>query len=76
MFEPGTRNSGTALAGKNIANPVAMLHASTDMLEHLGLRHYATILRSAIQKTIVVDRVCTKGTYTVIEPLQKCLLKF
>jgi isocitrate dehydrogenase (NAD+) len=60
MFEPGTRNSGTALAGKNIANPVAMLHASTDMLEHLGLRHYATILRSAIQKTIVVDRVCTK----------------
>ena len=28
VFEPGTRNTGTAIAGKNLANPVAMLNAS------------------------------------------------
>ncbi len=32
----GTRNTGKHVAGKNIANPAAMLLASVDMLRHLG----------------------------------------
>ncbi|XP_028031684.1 isocitrate dehydrogenase [NAD] subunit gamma, mitochondrial [Bombyx mandarina] len=59
VFEPGTRNTGTAIAGKNIANPIAMINASIDMLEHLGHQFHASLLRRAINKTINVDRVLT-----------------
>lgn len=52
VFEPGTRNTGTAIAGKNIANPIAMLNAAVDMLRHLGNKHHATIIQNAINKTI------------------------
>ena len=32
----GTRNTGNSIAGKNIANPCAMLLASAEMLDHIG----------------------------------------
>ncbi|XP_059621473.1 isocitrate dehydrogenase [NAD] subunit gamma, mitochondrial isoform X1 [Phlebotomus argentipes] len=60
IFEPGTRNTGTAIAGKNIANPVAMLNASVDMLHHLGHKHHASIISEAIYKTVVEDNLRTK----------------
>ncbi|XP_026740185.1 isocitrate dehydrogenase [NAD] subunit gamma, mitochondrial-like [Trichoplusia ni] len=59
VFEPGTRNTGTAIAGKNIANPIAMINASVDMLEHLGHHFHADLIRAAVDKTINVDRVMT-----------------
>ncbi|CAG4949475.1 unnamed protein product [Parnassius apollo] len=59
VFEPGTRNTGTAIAGKNIANPIAMINASVDMLEHLGHHYHADLLRSAVNRTINVDRILT-----------------
>ncbi|XP_046406906.1 isocitrate dehydrogenase [NAD] subunit gamma, mitochondrial-like isoform X4 [Ischnura elegans] len=59
VFEPGTRNTGTAIAGKNIANPIAMLSASVDMLEHLGFHYHATNIRKAIEYTINEDRLHT-----------------
>ncbi|CAG0912300.1 unnamed protein product [Notodromas monacha] len=77
LFEPGTRNTGTALAGKNVANPISMVNASIDMLDHLGLRHYAAILRIAIQKTITSDKIMTKdiggsnSTTDVIDCIKK-----
>ncbi|XP_012216857.1 isocitrate dehydrogenase [NAD] subunit gamma, mitochondrial [Linepithema humile] len=52
IFEPGTRNTGTSIAGKNIANPIAMLNAAVDMLRHLGNKHHAAIIQNAINKTI------------------------
>lgn len=52
IFEPGTRNTGTSIAGKNIANPIAMLNAAVDMLRHLGHKHHAVIIQNAINKTI------------------------
>lgn len=52
VFEPGTRNTGGKIAGKNIANPVAMLNAAVDMLRHLGHKHHALIIQNAINKTI------------------------
>lgn len=61
MFEPGTRNTGTAIAGKNIANPIAMLNASVDMLYHLGHKTYADAISNAIRKTIVDDKIHTPG---------------
>ncbi|XP_045481395.1 isocitrate dehydrogenase [NAD] subunit gamma, mitochondrial-like isoform X1 [Harmonia axyridis] len=59
IFEPGTRNTGTAIAGKNIANPIAMLSASVDMLEHLGHQLHADLIRGAMSKTISEDRIHT-----------------
>ncbi len=59
VFEPGTRNTGTAIAGKNVANPIAMINASVDMLEHLGHHFHADLIRRAIHKTINQDRIVT-----------------
>ncbi|TRY64007.1 hypothetical protein TCAL_00781 [Tigriopus californicus] len=59
VFEPGTRNTGTKLAGTNTANPCAMLNASVDLLEHLHLDEHAQLIRSAINKTINEDKVQT-----------------
>lgn len=61
IFEPGTRNTGTAIAGKNIANPVAMLNASVDMLYHLGHKHHADAISDAVYKTICEDKIHTTG---------------
>ncbi|KAL9890572.1 isocitrate dehydrogenase [NAD] subunit gamma, mitochondrial isoform X1 [Glossina fuscipes] len=59
IFEPGTRNTGTAIAGKNIANPVAMIMASVDMLNHTGHKEHARIIKDATYETVV-----TKGVRT------------
>lgn len=36
VFEQGTRNTGSGIAGKNVANPVGFLFAASNMLEYLG----------------------------------------
>uniref|UniRef100_A0A023GLS8 Isocitrate dehydrogenase [NAD] subunit, mitochondrial n=2 Tax=Amblyomma triste TaxID=251400 RepID=A0A023GLS8_AMBTT len=59
VFETGTRNTGKSIAGKNIANPLAMMNASVDLLDHLGLKGDATVIRNAIDKTLNVDKVHT-----------------
>lgn len=59
VFETGTRNTGKSIAGKNIANPLAMLNASVDLLDHLGLKNDATVIRNAIDKTLNVDKIHT-----------------
>ncbi|KAL5105087.1 Isocitrate dehydrogenase NAD subunit gamma 1 mitochondrial [Taenia crassiceps] len=59
VFEVGTRKQAQSLKGRNIANPVAMLLASADLLDHLGLHEKSTILRNAI-----VDAVSTKNVRT------------
>ncbi|CAG7721394.1 unnamed protein product [Allacma fusca] len=59
VFEPGTRNTGTAIAGKNVANPISMLNGAVDLLNHLELDHHARILRDAIMKTVNEDQIHT-----------------
>lgn len=76
VFEPGTRNTGTAIAGKNIANPIAMLNAAVDMLYHLGHNYHADCISDAITKTINVDGVHTPdlgGQNTSTEVVQNVL---
>ncbi|XP_058797145.1 isocitrate dehydrogenase [NAD] subunit gamma, mitochondrial-like [Phymastichus coffea] len=78
IFEPATRNTGASIAGKNIANPIAMLNAATDMLRHLGRQEHATVIQNAIVKTINAG-VHTKdlgGTATsrdVVDNILKCI---
>ncbi|XP_077980139.1 isocitrate dehydrogenase [NAD] subunit gamma, mitochondrial-like isoform X2 [Glandiceps talaboti] len=59
IFEAATRNTGKSIAGKNIANPTAMLLASTLMLDHLDLSKKAKTIRAAILKTMSEDRIHT-----------------
>lgn len=66
LFKLGTRNTGTAIAGKNIANPVAMLNASVDMLYFLGHKTYADAISNSIRKTIVEDKIHTPGAHELI----------
>lgn len=78
VFEPATRNTGANIAGKNIANPIAMLNGAVDMLRHLGHKKHATIIQNAITKTIC-DGIQTKdlgGTSTsreVVDNILKCI---
>nr|ACO15167.1 Isocitrate dehydrogenase subunit gamma, mitochondrial precursor [Caligus clemensi] len=59
IFEPGTRNTGSQLVGKNLANPCAMLNAGADLLEYLELHKHAASIRNAIDKTLNSDQVLT-----------------
>lgn len=75
VFETATRNTGAAIAGKNIANPIAMLNAAVDMLRHLGHKDHAAVIQKAINKTIN-DGVHTKdlgGTATSREVVDNIL---
>ncbi|KAG0713823.1 Isocitrate dehydrogenase [NAD] subunit gamma, mitochondrial [Chionoecetes opilio] len=76
VFEPGTRNTGTSVAGLNVANPVAMLNAACDMLNHLGLTQHATLISDAINKTINEDLVHTAdigGENTSLDVVQNII---
>jgi isocitrate dehydrogenase (NAD+) len=77
VFEPGTRNTGTALVGKNVANPLAMLNASVDMLRHLGHHSHAEAIADAIYQTVCVDRIISKdlGGEATSSDIVNCILK-
>jgi len=73
IFETGTRNTGSTMVGKNVANPTAMLRAGVDLLRHLDLESHADIVEKGINKTIIVDEVRTSdiggsaGTSDVVD---------
>jgi isocitrate dehydrogenase (NAD+) len=58
IFE-AVHGSAPDIAGKGIANPIALLLASAMMLEHVHLPHMATRLRTAIDQTLNLDQVRT-----------------
>ncbi|KAE8738084.1 hypothetical protein FOCC_FOCC016459 [Frankliniella occidentalis] len=58
VFEPGTRNKGTDIQGRGVANPVGMLRAAADLLHFVGQRGSAALLRTA------VDSALRRGTAT------------
>jgi len=59
IFEPGARGTGTNIAGQNIANPISMMNAAADLLQHLELPEDCKRLRAAIHQTISVDKIHT-----------------
>jgi isocitrate dehydrogenase (NAD+) len=58
IFE-AVHGSAPDIAGKGVANPVALLLAAAMMLEHCHLPHMAARLRTAIDQTLNVDKVRT-----------------
>ncbi len=58
IFE-AVHGSAPDIAGKGVANPIALLLAAAMMLEHCHLPHMAARLRIAIDMTLNVDHVRT-----------------
>jgi isocitrate dehydrogenase (NAD+) len=58
IFE-AVHGSAPDIAGKGIANPIALLLAAAMMLDHVKLSEKATRLRKAIHDTLNVDQVRT-----------------
>src|SRR6185437_13998874 len=58
IFE-AVHGSAPDIAGKGIANPIALMLAAAMMLEHCHLPHMAARLRSAIDQTLNVDGIRT-----------------
>jgi len=58
IFE-AVHGSAPDIAGKGLANPVALMLAAALMLDHCGLGALATRLRSGIDATLNVDQVRT-----------------
>ncbi|CAI4231602.1 unnamed protein product [Auanema sp. JU1783] len=59
VFETGTRNTGTSLAGKDLANPTAFIRASVDMLRYLGCHYHANLISDALWMSLVTQQVHT-----------------
>ncbi|CAI3935981.1 isocitrate/isopropylmalate dehydrogenase family protein [Commensalibacter communis] len=59
MFE-AVHGSAPDIAGKNMANPLAVLRASAMMLEYVNRVDLAKRIESAIEKVVVHDKVRTK----------------
>jgi len=60
IFEPGARHAFATAAGRNIANPTAMLLSSANMLHHLNLHSYASKIENAVHKVIKAGKYKTK----------------
>jgi len=60
VFEPGARHSFSEGAGKNVANPTAMLLSAANMLEHASLNQYGDRIRNAVTKVLGDGKVKTK----------------
>merc|ERR1719168_5510 len=76
IFEPATRNTGTRIAGQNVANPCAMLNAGGDLLNHLGYKYHAELVKSAVHSTINVDKIHTAdlgGSATTLDVVQNVM---
>ena len=52
--------SAPDIAGKDLANPVALMLAAAMMLDHVKLTDMATRLRRGIDATLNVDQVRTR----------------
>lgn len=70
VFETGARNTGKAMTGKNTANPIAVINASADLLQHLKLDDHASMIRNAIDNALNEARIHTpdlKGQYSTTD---------
>jgi len=52
VFETACRNTGVSMVGKNQANPVSMIYASTALLNYLGLNKHAILIETCCNETI------------------------
>jgi len=53
----GARHAFAESAGRNMANPTAILLCASNMLSHIGLYQHAETIRSAVKTTIRARKV-------------------
>ncbi|GJQ85738.1 hypothetical protein Trydic_g12143 [Trypoxylus dichotomus] len=74
IFEPACRNLGKTLEGQDRANPIAMLNATVSLLYYLKRNWHAKMLKNAISKTLVMDKIRTPdigGTFTTTNVMKQ-----
>lgn len=59
IFEPAVRTLGLDITGKDVANPVAMLSAASNMLQYINYSEYASLLRDAIKHVVCDENIRT-----------------
>jgi isocitrate dehydrogenase (NAD+) len=59
IFE-AVHGSAPDIAGKNLANPAALILAGAMMLDHLGEVRHGDRIRAAVERTIVEDNIRTR----------------
>eukprot|EP00899_Mesostigma_viride_P029478 jgi/Mesvir1/9715/Mv12186-RA.1 len=59
VFEQGARHVGNDIAGKNVANPTALLLSTVLLLRHIRLNSFADRLEAAVVKVITDGTVRT-----------------
>mmetsp|Transcript_74219 Transcript_74219/g.86109 ORF Transcript_74219/g.86109 Transcript_74219/m.86109 type:complete len:375 (+) Transcript_74219:69-1193(+) len=70
IFEQGTRHTGLDIAGKNLANPTALILSSIIMLKHMGLPFFASNIEHALNLVYKEGETRTrdlKGTTTTTQ---------
>jgi isocitrate dehydrogenase (NAD+) len=67
VFEP-THGSAPDIAGRGIANPIAMILSAVLMLRHLGLRDPAVALEGAVARVLASKKVRTGDLRPEAEP--------
>ena len=60
VFEPGARHAYNEVAGKNVANPSAMLLCAANMLDYACLKEHAASIRGAVNSVLGEGKVKTK----------------
>jgi isocitrate dehydrogenase (NAD+) len=76
IFE-AVHGSAPDIAGKGVANPIALMLAAAMMLEHCHLPHMAARLRTAIEQTLNLDKVRTGdlGGHSTTADFTRALVK-
>lgn len=76
VFEQGARHSYTVAVGRNVANPTAILLASSKLLKHMELHFYADAITQAVADVIKLNKFRTKdlGGYTTTSGFTNAVL--
>ncbi|MHB8354328.1 MAG: isocitrate/isopropylmalate dehydrogenase family protein [Burkholderiales bacterium] len=76
IFE-AVHGSAPDIAGKGIANPLALLSASAMMMDHIGRPRMGTIIRQAIHDVLITDGIRTRdlGGKATTQDVTQALLK-
>ncbi|KAL4630139.1 isocitrate dehydrogenase NAD subunit beta, mitochondrial-like [Arapaima gigas] len=76
VFETGARHPFAQAVGRNIANPTAMLLSAANMLRHLNLHYYSSMVSEAVKRVIKQGRVRTKdlGGYCTTEDFVRAVV--
>ena len=57
----GARHAFASSAGRDEANPTALLLCAANMLKHMHLEYYSNVVRRAVEMTVKAGKVSGQG---------------